>query len=214
MESLTNQPTSRTISKSAIFDGPGWGKTQIFPVFPNCPTVLQPDCNRIAACWEEGRQGSPVPGPLGREGELCALPCCVHRLSSAASRVFTPGNPCAGPMDSSAEEASRAASASTHARAHWSQVGQGKTFETVFVASDTQILEKVPVGEKVYLQRDPVHGGLSAITQGGSSRQNVMKEIPGATLPVCYCLGYIFVFRWHTHAQSFLIVRRYHFARW
>jgi len=129
-----------------------------FSQLPNCPS-LGP-CNRIAACWEEGRQCSPAPGPLGRAGDLCALPYCIRRLSSAASRVFTPGNPCAGPMDSSAEEGSRAVSASTHDRAHWSQVGKGQTFETVFVESDTHILhlQKVPVGEKVYLQRDQSHG--------------------------------------------------------
>jgi hypothetical protein len=76
------------------------------------------------------------------------------------------------------QRGSRAVSASTHARAHWSQVGKGQTFETVFVESDKQILNlpKVPVGEKVYLQRDKNHG-LSAITQGGSSRQNMMREM-------------------------------------
>ena len=151
--------------------GPGDHKTQKRFRFSQLSKSLDTACS-------EGRQRSPAPGPLGRAGELFALPCCVHRLSSAASRVFTPGNPCAGPMDSSAEEGSRAVSASTHDRAHWSQVGKGQTFETVFVESDKQILNlpKVPVGEKVYLQRDKNHG-LSAITQGGSSRQNMMREM-------------------------------------
>ena len=99
-EPLTNQPTSRTISKSAIFDGPGWGKSQKNSVFPNCPTVPALD-PAIELPREEGRQCSPAPGPLGRAAEVNYVPSlaaytdCPRQHPAFLCRSH---NPCAGPI--------------------------------------------------------------------------------------------------------------------
>jgi hypothetical protein len=200
-EPLTNQPTSRTISKSAIFDGPGWGKSQKISVFPNCPTV--PALDPAIELPRAGRRGDSAhqhPGPSA--GQVTYVPCltayagCPRPHPAFLHLVIHVQVPWT-PLQRRAPGLSLPPHMIVHIGARWAKARPLRQYlwnQTRTSCTSRRCLWV----RKSTCRGTRAMGGLSAITQGGSSRQNMMREIPGATCPVFYgpCL-------FHAHSVSF-----------